>query len=278
MRMVAMDDGVRLRTWTTGTPSTLSPVVLLHGGPGMWDYLAPVADMLAPYTVVHRFDQRGCGGSDLSDGYTMARFVDDVEQLRRHWAHERWAVLGHSFGATLAFDYAVAHPRHTSALGYLSGVGVGDWRSAYQQEKARRLTAAQAARLADLTARPARSRDEEAEWRALNWCTDHADPVSGWALAMADACPDVPINTEAHRLLNGETKRRADAAVLAQAAALDLPCWFVHGAADPRPASAVAALAAAVPGARMHVIDGAGHQPWHERPAELATVLRRIIE
>ncbi|MFC7760415.1 alpha/beta fold hydrolase [Catellatospora bangladeshensis] len=40
----------------------------------------------------------------------------------------------------------------------------------------------------------------------------------------------------------------------------------------------MAALAAAVPGARMHVIDGAGHQPWHERPAELATVLRRIIE
>lgn len=272
-----MDDGVRLRTWTTGTSSALPPVVLLHGGPGMWDYLAPVAEMLAPYTVVHRFDQRGCGGSDPSAEYTMARYVADVELLRRHWAHERWTVLGHSFGATLAFDYAVAHPRHTSALGYLSGTGVGDWRSAYRQESARRLTAEQRVRLAALTDLPARTRAEETEWRALNWCTDHADPVSGWAFAVAGACPDIPINTEAHRLLNGETKGRADAAVLAQAAALDLPCWFVHGAADPRPASAVAALAAAVPGARLRVIDGAGHQPWHERPDELAAVLRKVI-
>jgi proline iminopeptidase len=88
MRMVGVDDGVRLRTWTTGTPSALPPVVLLHGGPGLWDNLEPVARMLAPLTVVHRFDQRGCGGSDPSAEHTLARYVADVEALRRHWGHD----------------------------------------------------------------------------------------------------------------------------------------------------------------------------------------------
>jgi proline iminopeptidase len=52
-------DGVRLRTWTTGTATDLPAVVLLHGGPGLWDNLAPVARMLEPSTTVHRFDQPG---------------------------------------------------------------------------------------------------------------------------------------------------------------------------------------------------------------------------
>ncbi|MEV4411339.1 alpha/beta hydrolase [Catellatospora sp. NPDC049609] len=276
MRMVGMDDGVRLRTWTTGTAGELPPVVLLHGGPGLWDYLEPVARLLAPLTVVHRFDQRGCGGSDPSDEQTLARYVADVEALRRHWGHRTWVVLGHSFGATLAFDYAVAHPGHTAALGYLSGVGVGDWRTPYRRERQRRMTAAQFERLADLDGQAGRTRDEEIEYRALCWFTDYADPVAGWAQAVADARPDVPINMAANRRLVAETDA-GEAARLADARRIAHPCWFLHGAADPRPADAVAKLAAAVPGARMRVIDGAGHQPWFERPDELGAVLRELL-
>jgi len=49
----------------------------------MWEYLEPVARMLEPLTVVHRFDQRGCGGSDPSRQHaklatwpTSKRFAD----------------------------------------------------------------------------------------------------------------------------------------------------------------------------------------------------------
>ena len=34
-QMVEVDDGTRLRTWTTGTRGALPPVVLVHGGPGL---------------------------------------------------------------------------------------------------------------------------------------------------------------------------------------------------------------------------------------------------
>ena len=35
-------DGAELVTWRTGSGP---PVVLLHGGPGLWHYLAPVASI-----------------------------------------------------------------------------------------------------------------------------------------------------------------------------------------------------------------------------------------
>jgi proline iminopeptidase len=271
--------------------------------------------MLEPLTVVHRFDQRGCGGSgasgDPAADFTFARYLADIELLRRHWGHEAWSVVGHSFGAALAFAYAVAHPARTSALGYLSGAGIGDWRGPAKAEAARRMTPRQQRRLAELEVRPDRTRDEETEFRALCWFTDHADRDHAWEWALEFARADRPINWVANRALMAETRRRSEADLLAElkaperdapepnaaepkaplaetasgetarggnarAGRLDMPCWFIHGEQDPRPAHTVAALAAAIPGARLHLIEGAGHHPWRERPGELRALLRAL--
>jgi proline iminopeptidase len=276
-RMVEMHDGTRLRTWTTGTRGALPPVVLLHGGPGLWDYLEPVARMVEHLTVVHRFDQRGCGGSDPSDRQTIARHVADVDELRRHWGHDRWLVVGHSFGATLAFCYAVAHRESTAALGYVSGVGVGDWHTLYTEERRRRMTASQRQRLTELEARTDRTDPEEREFRTLSWFTDYADPTRGWELALAKARTEHRINVEANRALNAETGRWSATEILHRARSLTMPCWFIHGACDPRPSSTVADMAGAIPSARLHVIDDAGHEPWCERPDEVRRLLGFLV-
>ena len=53
-------------------PGEGTPVVLLHGGPGVPDYLEPVAQMLAPPHRAITFDQRGVGASAcLNDRYGM---------------------------------------------------------------------------------------------------------------------------------------------------------------------------------------------------------------
>jgi pimeloyl-ACP methyl ester carboxylesterase len=38
-------------------------IKMVHGGPGVPDYLAPVAGIIDDLCPVHRYDQRGTGGS-----------------------------------------------------------------------------------------------------------------------------------------------------------------------------------------------------------------------
>jgi pimeloyl-ACP methyl ester carboxylesterase len=54
---------VKLQVHTHGRSIDRLPVVLLHGGPGLPDYLSPVAELVEDLTVVRRYDQRGVGGS-----------------------------------------------------------------------------------------------------------------------------------------------------------------------------------------------------------------------
>jgi proline iminopeptidase len=275
MELVKLSDGVHLRTWTTGTAGPRPPVVLLHGGPGLWDYLRPVAELIEDLTVVHRFDQRGCGGSEPSDEQTMSRLREDIDELRRHWGHERIVVIGHSFGATLALTYAAAHPEHVAKVGYFSGVGIGDWHTPYYEERDRRMTPEQQERLRSLQTR--RTPAEETEFRVLSWVTDHADRERAWQWATEDAAMPWPINFAANRAINAETNSWTDEHLAGLASDLPMPVWVVHGTGDPRPASAVRALARHIPDHEVRLIEGAGHSLWRERPDALRQLLKEFL-
>ncbi len=160
-RLVELPDGTKLWTATSGGGT---PVVCCHGGPGLWDYLADLAALLDDSHLVVRFDQRGCGRSTGVDGpFTVAQAVGDLEQLRQALDLDRWAVLGHSWGAELALRYAAAHPGRTTAVAYLGGVGAGGaWREPYLAERNRRLGAMRI-RLCPVEAK---SRPLLAAWRA----------------------------------------------------------------------------------------------------------------
>ena len=58
----------------------------------MYDYLAPVADMVDDLVTVYRYDQHGGGRSERTLPYSFSTFVDDLEGLRRHWGLNQWIV------------------------------------------------------------------------------------------------------------------------------------------------------------------------------------------
>ncbi|TDD28204.1 alpha/beta hydrolase [Kribbella turkmenica] len=269
-------DGVRLWTATTGTATSAVPVVILHGGPGLWDDHAALAQMLDDLTVVHRFDQRGCGRSGPSDALSMRRLAQDIDELRVYWGHERIIVLGHSFGATLALFYAASYPDHVAGVVYLDGVGIGDWRTPYHDEHLRRTTPAQRERLAALEVAD-RTADEEVEFRVLSWFTDHADRSMAMTWARESASVDLPINFAANRALGTEITSWPPGYVSGLAAALPMRVTYIHGAGDPRPASAVRELAAHTPHHTFQVIPDAGHSPWLEQPEAVRKLLRDIV-
>ncbi|MER7243634.1 alpha/beta hydrolase [Kribbella sp. NPDC000426] len=269
-------DGVRLWTATSGTATSRPPVVIVHGGPGLWDDYAVLAELLDDLTVVHRFDQRGCGRSDPSDLQTMARHAQDIDELRAYFGHERIVVLGHSFGATLALLYAATYGDHAAGLVYLDGVGIGDWHTAASAEHMRRMTAEQIARLDDLSGRQ-RTPAEETEFRMLSWFTDHADQDRAMEWAYRSASVDLPINFTANRALMADIRSWPDDFVPGLAAGLKCPVAFIHGDGDPRPVPAVRDLAAHVPHHTFDLIPGAGHSPWLEQPDLFRSVLRRVV-
>ncbi|NUR93666.1 MAG: alpha/beta hydrolase [Kribbellaceae bacterium] len=263
-------------TVTTGTATARPPVVILHGGPGLWDDYAVLAEMIDDLTVVHRFDQRGCGRSGPSELQSMQRSAQDIDELRAYFGHERIVVLGHSFGASLAMAYAASYGEHVAGVVYLGGVGIGDWHTASRAEARRRMTPEQAARLDELSGRP-RTPDEEIEFRALSWFTDHADRERAFDWAYASASVDLPINFAANRALVADMRRSSDDEVKARAASVPAPVTFIHGAEDPRPSWAVRDLADYVPNHTFHLIPAAGHSPWLEQPELVREVLRGAV-
>jgi len=273
--MSVADDGVELWVECTGGGSAV-PLVLCHGGPGLWDNLGPLGALLDSDRQVVRWDQRGCGRSGGSDGpFSIARSIADLDAIRRDLGISRWIVGGHSWGASLALRAVLADPATAAGILYLSGVGLGrSWHSAYTAAPAERLTAEQLERCDALDALATRTRAEEVEWRTLCWAPDFADRSRSSELAAIDANAPWPVNMTCNTTINAETKTWDTAALLAQCSVLDVPALFVHGEKDPRPPFAIDDVAGAIPNAEVAIIDGVGHLPWLERPGAVAAALR----
>jgi proline iminopeptidase len=57
----------------------------------------------------------------------------------------------------------------------------------------------------------------------------------------------------------------------------DLPALFVHGEHDPLPLRTSTDTAALIAGARVMVVEGAGHLPWFERPDAFRETLSDFV-
>ena len=77
--MVLAEYGCRLGTAAAGQGA---PLVLCHGGPGLWDMFGALATPLAEHLRVIRWDQRGCGRSQQRGPYSLARSVADLDAVR----------------------------------------------------------------------------------------------------------------------------------------------------------------------------------------------------
>jgi len=273
------DDGCRL--WTAGAGRG-APLIMCHGGPGLWDMFGSLAGSLsgslsgslAGDVRAVRWDQRGCGRSERRGPYSVARSVADLDAVRAALDVERVAVLGHSWGATLALRYALDHPDRVSALIYVSGTGLGwDWHEPFQRAIAARL-APSAARRAELRTRAGhRTEAEDRELAVLQWSAEFTGPD---AVRHAEemATPWFGVNWECHEQIWGEVQRSwRELGLVAQCRALEVPALIIDGAADLRPRWAVDSLERALPRVTRIVFPDAGHVPWLEVPGEFASWL-----
>ncbi|WP_394338922.1 alpha/beta fold hydrolase [Haloplanus aerogenes] len=112
-------NGVRLHVVRLG-PDDGPPVVLLHGFPEFWYGWLPVARNLADagYRVLVP-DQRGYNESTKPAGvgaYRLPTLAADVAGLIEATGHDAAHVVGHDWGAAVAWWLALDHPERVTTL------------------------------------------------------------------------------------------------------------------------------------------------------------------
>lgn len=120
------------------------PLVLLHGlgSTGrIWELVAPL--MARRFRVLVP-DQRGHGLSAKPEtGYGWADVCDDLIALLDVLGLERVALIGHSWGADVALEFAARHPERLTALGLVDG-GIVDFQAHLSLPEAEKLLEPQA--------------------------------------------------------------------------------------------------------------------------------------
>ncbi len=238
---VVADDGCRLWTRVTGEGPA---VVLVHGGPGWWDYLDDLAAMLADDFTVWQWDQRGGGRSEVRGPFTVDRYVADLAAVT---GGRKVRVVGHSWGAALALEYAHRFPVERLLL--VSSTGLDGPPPSYRE------------RVAEILA----GEPYDDEWLA-RISTGFADRSTAMDLARRLNTPRFVPNKIGADALIADLNSRPDRK--GACAAVDVPTLLIHGEFDLRPPSVTDSLLAALPDAERTIVPGAAHYPWLENPEE----------
>lgn len=121
--------GVKLHYATAGSGEKL--VILLHGFPEFWySWRHQITALSGEFTVIAP-DMRGFHLSDkprtVAD-YEIDNLVDDVVGLIHHFGRENAAVIGHDWGASVAWALASKYPEKLWKLGALQVPPIPVWK------------------------------------------------------------------------------------------------------------------------------------------------------
>ncbi len=256
------------------------PIVMLHGGPGGTHAHFLTALALTDERAVVLYDQLDSGQSDRPNdpkNWRVSRFVDEVDLVRSALGVDRWHLLGHSWGGTLALEYGARRPSALRGLALASPlVSTRSWIADANLLRASLPAAAQAdiARC-DAGASQACTDGTSAFYRAFNG----REPATVPSMAYARAHPG-GFNPRLYNAMWGASEfvatgslRDYDGEPLL--ARLDgKRTLFLGGQYDEARPATLAGFAARVAGAEFATIPGAAHGIFADRPRETVALIR----
>lgn len=255
--------------WAALGPADAPPVVLVHGTPFSSYVWRAVARTLAREHRVYVWDLAGYGASEMRQGQDVSLAAQGrvLTELLGHWGLARPAVLAHDFGGCVALRAHLLHGARYARLALVDPVALAPWGTATY-----RLLGAHAEVFgqlpADLHEALVREYVSSASHRGLHpavldrlvapWCTAEGQPAF-------------------YRQIEQNDQRYTDE-IQGRYGELDLPVLICWGADDTwLPVARGHELAAAIPGAELRLIEGAGHLVQEDAPAELTGELARFL-
>lgn len=264
-------------------------VVVLHGGWGAEHQylLEPFAPFGDRYHLVF-YDQRGSLRSPCPDSLVSVEgHVSDLERLRRELGLERMHLAGHSMGTYLSMFYLREHPEHTGGLVQIAS----NLPRPVRGEKERLLLEEHQAAKDTVMERQACARElrEEGLTRPDSLLSDE-ERSARWRVRFA--CANIYRVDRWRRLSGGRAFYDGSAARAAAASmpedidfedelsAHPCPVRIVEGGQNFGPVwdDLLRRQARGIPGLEVRVVERAGHNVWHDAPAEFRRVLGAALD
>ena len=227
------------------------PAVLFGGSLGsslsMWE---PQLAAFSPHMRTVAFDHRGHGGSPVPEGpYSIAEMGADVVALMDRLELERAAYVGLSIGGMVGQWLAAHHPERVRELVLLTT-------TAHFEDQAPWLERAATVRAAGTTEVIADA--VLARWFTPDWAASHAARI---AELRAMICATPATGYAACCIAIGEMDLRPDLS------RITAPTLVIGGAQDPSiPPAHQRAIAQALPGSRLEILEDAAHLPNIQHP------------
>jgi proline iminopeptidase len=261
---------------------TRTPLLILHGGPGVPStYLKPLAALADERPVVF-YDQLGSGHSEHpvdSALWTMQRFLAELAEVRRALGLTEVHLYGHSWGTMLATDYVLSHPTGVKSL-IMAGPALDFHRYKRDDDSlVATLPGAVRAVLArherDLTCETADYQAAMGEYyvrffaRRLPWSVDLDSAARGYD-PTANNVVWGPCRSATGPLA---TYDRSD-----RLGEITVPTLFLIGAYDPSTPATTRFYQSRIPGSQVVVFDSTGHLPMQDYPARYVAAVRAFLD
>lgn len=257
----------------SGPATAERALIVIAGGPGAsHHYIRALEQMANDKRRVALFDQRGVGSSTApaDSDYSLPRYADDVEAIRKTIGVEKVDLLGHSFGGLVAMEYVNRFPQHVRSIAFVDSVPptdkeLGPTFQAMQNAMKERMQQG-------LMAPPPapEGSDGTRMLRAI---------MPGYFADPRFAIPDYALETRFDVMINGKTSasykgydRTADLKKVM------VPVLVMAGEADAFAAVAGSLAGAFSPGiATVKGLPACGHMPFIECPAAFFSTLEEFL-
>ena len=259
------------------------PVVMIHGGPGGTHSAFLNALALADDRAVILYDQLDSGLSDHPNNprnWTVDRFTDEVDAVRRAIGIPRWHVLGHSWGGTIALEYGARRPRELAGLVLASPlISTRSWIADANALRTQLPSAIQATlRKCDPPAKVTQSCEQATEVFYSKF--NRRDPATEAMKEYGRLHGGKGFNAELYNAMWGSSEFVATGTLKDYdgeplLGKLDGPhTLFISGQYDEARPSTVGVFAARVTGADFAVVPGGAHGFLNDSPEEALGILR----
>ena len=244
-----------------------APLVMIHGAQGDQTMFAGLASACASGFRVLTFDQRGSGLSEKPDiDYSIAMLADDTAALIDHLNFSPAHVIGVSMGGMIAQELALRHPAKVRSLVLGCTTPGGP----------REIRAEGDAMAGAYSLQPMSPEDRGAALARAVYSKGHLERHPEIIAAMIEARRNRPIDPVA---LGHRMKALSEHDTYDRLPQIGCPTLVITGKDDALISwENSRLLAKRIPGARLEVLDPAGHCFWLERPEDSRAAIVRFLD